>query len=83
MGLSRFRQNHPSTKKTLDKHEFTTLFKNSYYFLKISKLKNEYLWLHFAKIDKNNDGFISYDEYLDWIKRFIAVVQYFGDEFYF
>jgi hypothetical protein len=83
LGLSRFKQNQVATKKNLNKHEFVTLFKNTYSFLKISKLKDEYLWLHFAKIDKDQDGLISYEEYLDWIKRFIAVVQYFGDEFWF
>jgi Ca2+-binding EF-hand superfamily protein len=55
------------------------LFKNTYKFLGVSKIKDEFLWLHFAKIDKNHDGLISFEEYLDWIRRFIAVVQYFGD----
>ncbi len=25
---------------------------------------------------------ISYDEYLDWVARFLSVSKYFGDEFY-
>ena len=36
----------------------------------------------FAKIDKNNDGLITLAEYLDWVKRFLAVDVNRGDEFY-
>lgn len=38
--------------------------------------------LIFALIDKNHDGLISFKEYLDWVKRFIAVDVNRGDEFY-
>lgn len=82
LGLSRYSRNNPVSKKTLNKDEFVILFKNSFKFLEISKFKNSILFKIFAKIDKNNDGLISFEEYLDWVKRFLAVLKYFGDEFY-
>lgn len=30
-------------------------------------------------VDQNKDGIVSYEEYLDWIRRFISVVKYHGD----
>jgi hypothetical protein len=50
--------------------------------LRISRIKVAFLYRVFAKIDKNTDGFILFDEYLDWVKRFLAVLKYFGDEFW-
>lgn len=46
-------------------------------------MKLSYLELLYKIIDQNHDGVVSYEEYLDWIKRFIAVTKYYGDEFYF
>lgn len=42
-----------------------------------------FLELLYKIIDQNHDGVVSYEEYLDWIRRFIAVKKYYGDEFYF
>ena len=55
---------------------------NSFTFAKLSKFKKSILYKIFDKIDKNHDGLITFDEYLDWVKRFLAVLKYFGDEFY-
>jgi len=82
LGLSRFSSNNSSSKKTLNRDEFVILLKNTFSFIKLGAFKNSILWKIFAKIDKNNDGLISYDEYLDWVKRFLAVLNYYGDEFW-
>lgn len=59
LGLSRYQQNHPSDKKNLNLEEFIVLFRNSFKFLNIGRVKRGILELLFAKIDKNNDGLIS------------------------
>ena len=66
----------------MNRDEFILILKNSYIFAKLDKYKQAILYKIFAKIDKNNDGLITFEEYLDWVKRFLAVVRYFGDEFY-
>ena len=55
---------------------------NTFKFLKISRVKKAILLIIFAKIDKNNDGLITYDEYLEWVKDYIAVDLNRGDYFY-
>jgi len=82
LGLSRYSRNHNITKKVLDKDEFVILFRNSFKVFEVSRIRPEFLWKVFAKIDKNNDGLITFDEYLDWVKRFLAVLKYFGEEFW-
>lgn len=81
--LSRYSRYHNLTQKTLSKDEFSTLFKNTYHFLALGRIRSSFLDLLYKIIDQNHDGVVSYDEYLDWVKRFIAVQKYFGDEFYF
>lgn len=83
MRLSRYSQYNNNTKKTLSKEEFNVLFKNTYQFLSLGRIKLSFLTQLYTVIDQNQDGVVSYEEYLDWIKRFIAVSKYFGDEFYF
>lgn len=61
LGLSRFSTNNSSSKKTLNRDEFVILLKNTFSFIKLGAFKNSILWKIFAKIDKNNDGLISYD----------------------
>lgn len=82
VGLSRFSANRDACKRTLDVEEFILLLKNTFSFLKLGKFKNSILAKIFAKIDKNGDGLISFEDYLDWVKRFLAVEEYYGDEFY-
>lgn len=80
--LSRYQRNHTSTKKTLTAEEFVVLFRNTFKFLNIGKIRKAILLIIFALIDKNKDGLISLAEYLDWVKRFLAVNVNRGDEFY-
>lgn len=82
LGLSRFQKNHPASKRMINREEFVIILNNSFKFLAIAKVRNELLYAIFAKIDKNRDGFITFDEFLDWVKRFLAVIENRGDEFY-
>lgn len=50
--------------------------------MKLDNFKNSILEKIFARIDKNHDGLISYEDYLDWVKRFLADPNYSGDEFF-
>ena len=81
LGLSRYSTNNPG-KKSLNKDEFILLLINTFGFANMKKFKTSILYKIFAKIDKNQDGLISFEEYLDWVRRFLAVLKYFGDEFY-
>lgn len=60
LGLSRYSKNHGVTKKTLNKDEFVILFRNSFKVFEVARIRPEFLWRVFAKIDKNNDGLISF-----------------------
>lgn len=82
LGLSRFQRNHDSAKKTINAEEFIIIFRNSYKFLNAGRIRKAILLKIFALIDKNNDGLISISEYLDWVRRFLAVDINRGDEFY-
>jgi Ca2+-binding EF-hand superfamily protein len=82
MGLARYSRNNAINKKTLNRDEFILILKNSYIFAKLDKFKQVILYKIFGKIDKNNDGLITFEEYLNWVKLFLAVFRYFGDEFY-
>lgn len=60
LGLSRYSRNHNVTKKVLNKDEFVILFRNSFKAFEVSRIRPEFMWKVFAKIDKNNDGLISF-----------------------
>jgi len=50
--------------------------------LNVERVTDRLLWKFFEKIDTNKDGLISYSEYMDWIKNFLAVKAYFGLQYY-
>lgn len=82
LGLSRYSRNNSVSKRTLNRDEFVIVLVNSFEFASLLRFKKAILYRIFEKIDKNHDGLISFEEYLDWVKRFLAVLKYFGDEFY-
>lgn len=55
---------------------------NTFKFLNFGRVRKSILLLLFGLIDKNKDGLISLNEYLDWVRRFLAVDVNRGDEFY-
>lgn len=61
LGLSRYSKNHGISKKTLNKDEFVILFRNSFKVFEVSRIRPEFLYRVFAKIDKNNDGLITFE----------------------
>ncbi len=61
LGLSRYSSNHGVTTKTLNKDQFVVLFKNSFRAFDVSRIRADFLHKVFAKIDKNNDGLISFE----------------------
>lgn len=58
------------------------VFRSSYYMLNVDRVSNRLLWRFFDKIDTNKDGLISFAEYLDWVKKFLAVKAYYGLQYY-
>lgn len=73
----------PPGKKLIDRDEFVRLFKNSFYFLKVSRIKNELLWGFFDRIDLDQDGLIDFDEYIEWVQWFLCPNILGNDEYYF
>ena len=74
---------YPPGKRTIDLDEFVMLFRNSFYFLKVSRIKDELLWGFFDKIDFDKTGLISLEEYIDWVKDFLSPSSNFVDNYYF
>jgi hypothetical protein len=81
--LSRFSRYNNITQKVVTKDQFNVLFKNTYQFLSLGRIKISFLDKLYLIVDQNHDGIATYEEYLDCIRMFIAIPKYFGDEFYF
>lgn len=81
LGLSKFAKQHPN-QRTLTLDEFILLFRASYYMLNVDRVSSRLLGHFFHKIDTNKDGQISFGEYLDWVKNFLAVRSYSGLQYY-
>jgi Ca2+-binding EF-hand superfamily protein len=58
------------------------LIRKTFKFVSIRKIKKNIFLRIFAKIDTNNDGLISINSYLDWIKRYLSVEINRGEEYY-
>lgn len=82
LGLSKFSKQHPS-KRSLTKDEFVLVFIESYALLDSYRITNQLLYGFFEKIDTNHDGLISFSEYNEWIRSFLAITNYTFEEYYF
>jgi len=60
LGLSRYSRNNGISKKFINKDEFVIVFRNSFKVFEVARIRVEFLWKVFAKIDKNDDGWISF-----------------------
>ncbi len=49
--------------------------------MNLGRFKDSILYKIFERIDKNNDGWITYEEYMDWAKNFLAMVRLENSEF--
>ena len=83
MTLNAFLQSHAPGKKTLSLDEFIKLFRNTFYFLNVSRIKDELLAGFFRIIDTDHDGLITIIQYLDWVKNFLCPAVIHTDGFYF
>jgi hypothetical protein len=72
LGLSKFAEQHPG-QHTLSRDEFILVFKASFHLLDVNRVSDRLLGRFFEKIDTNKDGLISFGEYLDWLRNFLAV----------
>lgn len=82
MGLSKFSRQNPN-KRALNRDEFVIVFRESYNLLDSYRISTPLLWRFFDKIDTDHDGHISYLEFSDWIRNFLAALSISSDDFYF
>ncbi len=75
--------NHPPGKRTINRDEFVKLFRNSFYFLQASRIKDELLFGFFETIDTDHDGLITFNQYIAWVKDFLAPAEFLVDIYYF
>lgn len=83
LGISSFLMSYPPGKRTIDRDEFVRLFRNTFYFLKVSRIRDELLWGFFDIIDTNKDGLITFNEYLEWVLNFLCPGTLLVDIYYF
>jgi Ca2+-binding EF-hand superfamily protein len=70
-------------RKLLNRDQFVQLFKTSFGFLAVSRIHADLLHGFFAKIDTDRDGFITFEQYITWLKDFLCPTNYRGDAYYF
>lgn len=83
LGLSLLLSKNPGMRKRLNRDQFVQLFRSSFAFLTISRVHDELLWGFFTVIDTDRDGFISFEQYILWLKDFLSPSNYRGDIYYF
>ena len=68
LGLSQLVAKNPTMKRVLTRDQFITLFRSSFGFLAVSRIKNDLFWGFFSKIDTDRDGLISFEQYMAWLR---------------
>lgn len=82
LGLSRWSLQHPHGERKLQVGDFIILFKNTFEVIQGYRVSDRLLRKFFEKIDTNKDGWISFAEYLQWVKYFLCVDTYNFLDFY-
>lgn len=70
-------------RKLLNRDQYINLFRTSFAFLAVSRIHNDLLSGFFTKIDTDRDGYITFEQYIIWLKSFLCPVNYRGDAYYF
>lgn len=83
LGLSLLVSRNPSARRLLNRDQFIQLFRSSFAFLNVSRIQDELLWGFFAVIDTDRDGYITFEQYILWLKDFLSPASYRGDIYYF
>ena len=82
LGLSRWSLQHPHGERRFQFGDFLIVFRNSFSVLQSHRVSERLLRKFFVKIDTDNDGWISFAQYLQWVKYFLSVVVYNHLDFY-
>ena len=82
LGLSRWSIQHPHGERRLQLQDFVTLNQNASSICHGHRIKNNLFKLFFDKIDTDHDGWISFAQFIHWIKHFLAAAAYNELDFY-
>ncbi len=77
LGLCRVSINRDPANRILHAED-AAILGNSFVFCDFSNFSWDVLIANYNKMDKNGDGTITYDEYIEWIRDFVAVVELYG-----
>jgi Ca2+-binding EF-hand superfamily protein len=67
IALQRFHFQQVLGKNSLSNQEFKLVFREAYHFLRTLNKTDQLLNVIFGELDTNNDGFITYKEFMTWI----------------
>ena len=83
LGLSLLVVKNPTMRRVINRDQFVQLFRSSFGFLAVSRIQDDLFWGFFNKIDTDRDGWISFEQYMAWLREFLCPELYRGDSYYF